>query len=282
LFENKIILDVGCGTGILSFACLQFCQPKQIIAVDKSDIIYDAMAIAKENNIDDSKLMFIHGRIEDISLPVEKVDIIISEWMGYFLLFECMLESIIYARDNYLNLNGGLVLPDQFSLNLAGFHSDKIYSDHISYWSDVYGFKMTTISKNILADGHVMAIEEQDLMTTNCCIKDLDMYTATIDDISFTNVFSVEMTKTGQISAFVGYFDVQFDKNLTQKVHFSTSPSDELTHWKQTVFFLPKLFDVTKGDKINGKIVCSRHPKEKRGLIIHLHVFDLKLKYYFE
>jgi len=36
------------------------------------------------------------------------------------------------------------------------------------------------------------------------------------------------------------------------------------------------------GEEINGKISCRRHPQEKRGLIIHLHVFDSKFKYYLE
>lgn len=36
------------------------------------------------------------------------------------------------------------------------------------------------------------------------------------------------------------------------------------------------------GEEIKGKIVCQRHPQEKRGLIIHLHVFDSKFKYYLE
>jgi hypothetical protein len=31
-----------------------------------------------------------------------KIDILVSEWMGYFLLFEGMLDSVLYARDRYL------------------------------------------------------------------------------------------------------------------------------------------------------------------------------------
>lgn len=40
--------------------------------------------------------------MEEVVLPVEHVDIIISEWMGYFLLYESMLDSVLYARDKYL------------------------------------------------------------------------------------------------------------------------------------------------------------------------------------
>lgn len=44
----------------------------------------------------------LKGKIEEIELPVTKVDIIISEWMGYFLLFENMLDTVLYARDKWL------------------------------------------------------------------------------------------------------------------------------------------------------------------------------------
>ena len=49
----------------------------------------------------------IQGTIESVELP-EKVDIIISEWMGYFLLRESMLDSILVARDRYLKPGGAL------------------------------------------------------------------------------------------------------------------------------------------------------------------------------
>lgn len=48
-----------------------------------------------------------------------KVDIIISEWMGYCLLYESMLETVIKARDRWLR-EGGTVLPDKYQLFVAG------------------------------------------------------------------------------------------------------------------------------------------------------------------
>ena len=47
-------------------------------------------------------ITLIRGKIEEIELPVEHVDIIISEWMGYFLIYESMLDSVIYARYKWL------------------------------------------------------------------------------------------------------------------------------------------------------------------------------------
>jgi hypothetical protein len=37
----------------------------------------------------------IQGKVEDIELPVVAVDVIISEWMGYMLLYESMLDSVL-------------------------------------------------------------------------------------------------------------------------------------------------------------------------------------------
>lgn len=56
--------------------------------------------------------------MEDVNLPVEKVDIIISEWMGYFLLYESMLDTVIFARDKWL-APGGLIFPDKATLYLT-------------------------------------------------------------------------------------------------------------------------------------------------------------------
>lgn len=62
---------------------------------------------------------FVKGTIETAQLPVEKVDILVSEWMGYFLLYEGMLNSVLAARDKFLS-PGGKILPDCFTMYLVG------------------------------------------------------------------------------------------------------------------------------------------------------------------
>ena len=74
--------------------------------------------------------------MEEIKLPVDKVDIIISEWMGYFLLFESMLDTVIYARDKYLRPDG-LMLPDRVSLNMAAIEDAEYKKEKFCFWEDV-------------------------------------------------------------------------------------------------------------------------------------------------
>ncbi len=70
-------------------------------AVENAEIAFFAKEIIKNNGLSD-KITVLKGKMEEIVLPVEKVDIIISEWMGYFLLYESMLDSVLWARDKYL------------------------------------------------------------------------------------------------------------------------------------------------------------------------------------
>ena len=74
---------------------------KQVYGVDMSGIVEQAKTIVETNGFKD-KVTIIRGKIEEIVLPVEKVDIIISEWMGYCLFYESMLDSVLFAR--YVNI----------------------------------------------------------------------------------------------------------------------------------------------------------------------------------
>lgn len=83
----------------------------------------------------------IHGKVEEISLPdgIDHVDIIISEWMGYALLYESMLDSVLHARDRFLRPNGGVMAPSQCRIMLALCEGSEIMKDRVDLWNDVYG-----------------------------------------------------------------------------------------------------------------------------------------------
>ena len=57
-----------------------------------------AKEIVNRNGLGD-KVTVIRGKIEEITIPVEKVDIIISEWMGYCLFYESMLDTGILLKN---------------------------------------------------------------------------------------------------------------------------------------------------------------------------------------
>ena len=99
---------------------------KHVVGVDMSTIIHKAREIVEVNHMSD-KITLLQGKMEEVEIPFPKVDIIISEWMGYFLLYESMLDTVLYARDKYL-APGGLIFPDKATIYLSGIE-DGEYKD---------------------------------------------------------------------------------------------------------------------------------------------------------
>lgn len=87
----------------------------------------NAIDIVKENKLEDTIIILVKGRLEDTELPIDKVDIVVSEWTGYFLLFEAMVDSVIYARDVHLKPDG-IMLLNRSTISLVGC-SDKDYHE---------------------------------------------------------------------------------------------------------------------------------------------------------
>ena len=101
---EKSVIDVGAGTGILSEMAMD-AGALCVYAIEQSSIADGAQA-AFDKRKDRKKMMVFRGRAENFSLGRTKVDLIVSEWMGYFLIFEHMLPSVITVRDRCL-IKGG-------------------------------------------------------------------------------------------------------------------------------------------------------------------------------
>src|SRR5450432_525057 len=94
-----------------------------------SSIIEKAKEIVERNSMT-SKITLLQCKMEEVVLPFPTVDIIISEWMGYFLLYESMLDTVIYARDKYL-VPGGKIFPDRATIYMAGIEDGEYKNDKI-------------------------------------------------------------------------------------------------------------------------------------------------------
>ena len=76
-------------------------------------------------------ITLVKGKLEEADLPIQEFDIIISEWMGYFLLYESMLDTVLLARDKYLKKDG-LIFPDTATLYLAAIEDQEYKEEKIN------------------------------------------------------------------------------------------------------------------------------------------------------
>lgn len=126
-FQDKIVLDVGAGSGILSFFAVQAGAAK-VYAVEASNMALHAQQLVTANNLHD-RITVIAGKIEEIELP-EQVDIIISEPMGYMLYNERMLETYLHAK-KWLK-PGGKMFPTRGDLHVAPFSDEGLYMEQFN------------------------------------------------------------------------------------------------------------------------------------------------------
>merc|ERR1712048_628906 len=91
----------------------------------------------------------LHQRMEDVQLP-EKVDVVVSEWMGVMLLFESMLRSVLVARDKWLK-DDGYMFPRYANMYVAPYSDSKALSSYVDFWDDVYGADMSVLKAHAMA-----------------------------------------------------------------------------------------------------------------------------------
>ncbi|RXG50925.1 Protein arginine N-methyltransferase 3 [Armadillidium vulgare] len=233
------------------------------------------MEIVKENKLD-KRITLKKGRLEDLNFNY-KFDVIVSEWMGYFLLFEGMLDSVIYARNHYLT-PGGYLLPNRCTLHLVGAEDMEAYNKYVKFWGDVYGFKMSCMVREVIKEASTEVVKKDFIFTTSDQLMDFDLMKVNPEDLEFTTEFSLTAERDANLTSFVGYFDTYF--NLPHPVYFSTGPDSPPTHWKQTIFYLPHLKSFKKGESIKGTISVKRKKKEIRSLDVTI-VFENKKYHYF-
>jgi protein arginine N-methyltransferase 1 len=211
--------------------------------------------------------------MEDIELPVTQVDIIISEWMGYFLLYEGMLDTIIWARDRYL-ISDGLILPDLVTLNMVAIEDAKYKKEKYEFWEEVYGVNMSCIKDIALSEPLVDYVEKSLIMSKPCTFLELDLYKVKVADLNFSNKYELKVTKNDTVYALVCWFDAYFSR-LDNPILLSTSPYGKSTHWKQTTFYLDKVIKARKGEVLKGSIAVKKSEKYFRNL-------DIKISFHYD
>ena len=229
LFKGKTVLDVGCGTGILSMFAAKAGASHVVgvrlpsalslgfhngligdsgIGLDRyveyhrsgSEncrrqwvfrwyVISGSLAYEWDAHLHATVITLVKGKLEEAELPIQEFDIIISEWMGYFLLYESMLDTVLLARDKYLK-PGGLIFPDTASMYICAIE-DQDYREEkigctcshivplwvfsvlntVTVWDNVYGFDYSVIKDIALREPLVDTVELKATVTNPCKFK---------------------------------------------------------------------------------------------------------------
>ncbi|KDN46121.1 S-adenosyl-L-methionine-dependent methyltransferase [Tilletiaria anomala UBC 951] len=219
LFRGKRVMDVGCGSGILSLFAAR-AGADLVVAIDASDVATRATQNVRENGFD-KVIKVVRGKVEDLKeelKPYEgKIDVIISEWMGYFLLYESMLPSVLHARDLYLrrtttpeNPFPGLLAPSHCRMTLAAVSDVELLHERVHFWNDVHGFKMTAMTKGLFDEAYTECLKPEAVVTDIADIYDLPLCVLPPKQPTFRSPFRLTSKRCAAIHGFVSWFDTWF------------------------------------------------------------------------
>ncbi|MGZ4611706.1 MAG: 50S ribosomal protein L11 methyltransferase, partial [Kineosporiaceae bacterium] len=128
---GDIVLDIGAGSGILSMFAAR-AGAARVYAVERTTVAVLARDLAAANGFEEI-VQVIHGDVMDVELP-ERVDVIVSEWLGGFGIDEGMLVPVIAARDRWLK-PGGVMIPGSVTAWASLVH-DRYLGETVEFLRD--------------------------------------------------------------------------------------------------------------------------------------------------
>jgi len=222
---GDVVADIGAGTGLLSFLCLQAGAGK-VHAVERTDVIHWAKEIAIRNGFA-GRMEFHHCDARNVDLG-EKVDVIVSEMMGHVAFEEGMAEIIFLARDKYLK-PGGALIPQNVVLRAALANVPQIYRNCVDIWSSINGIDFSTMREKAVASAYVTEIPPDNILSEDTIVLSENFIRSPRD----TNQnIKLKSWRTGEVNGIALWFDA----DLSRAARLSSGPRTN-THWQQC--FLP-------------------------------------------
>jgi len=236
--EGDLVLDVGAGTGVLSFFAAQK-RAERVYSVDSASVIKLAEKVASENNL--NNIEFVREDIRDLKIP--KVDCIISELLGPYVIEEGYTDKIAKAK-KFLK-PGGKIIPSKIDVYVAPVESRDV---GVGFWGKLYGVDYHAIDRDVREKRQFKATEKTRRLSPDALAFTIDSYNPPKKKMVFDRTFTVE--SDGEFHGLMMYFKAQ----LSEKTVLSTAPEDPQTHWQQA--FLPHgpRVRVREGDKIRVRL----------------------------
>ncbi|CBZ49608.1 protein arginine methyltransferase, related [Neospora caninum Liverpool] len=281
-FEGKVVMDVGAGSGILSFFAAQ-AGAKKVYAVEASNMAATLALLCQGNPVLGNRIQIINKpleSIEDSEVP-EKVDVLISEPIGTLLFNERMIETYLSARDRFLK-PGGKMFPSKCSLYVAPFADYVLHSDMMNkcnFW------KQTQFCGVDLSNALEVAMVEQfrqpivdyidpSLLLAPAHYKEFDFTKISRKSLEEITIdFSFTVSSPTLVHGVAGWFDVVFEGS-EKIVSFSTSPYSPPTHWFQSRVVMRHPLAVNPNQPVFGRLHMRGNKQQSYFLDVLLALQD--------
>jgi predicted RNA methylase len=247
---GDIVLDLGAGTGILSFFAAK-AKAEKVYALEKrQDLALVIRKLSEENNLTEIvEVLQQSSHLLEASQLDPRPNIMISEILGNAILEENILEFTMDARDRLL-APGAKLIPSKLKIDVFAFDSGNLADKRLEVEAieQQYQLHFETL-KTVLINKPYMRMQTVNplaikIMSDPVEVKQFDFYQMT--DAHFESKITLIARQEGSIDSFCAYFTAWLDEETT----LSNSPWSASTHWTQLVFQFAQKRWVKAGEEI--------------------------------
>ena len=196
----------------------------------------------------------IHGDVLDVELP-ERVDVIVSEWLGGFGIDEGMLAPVIAARDRWLK-PGGVMIPGSVTAWAALVH-DRYLAETVEFLRDnPYGLNFDDLIEKtvneVVYSGSFRHLAAGDLRSEASRLWTTDAELITLEQAEAAHEAEplLLVREHGPANALALWFGAE----LAPDVSLSIGPGDPATHWGMTTAPLRTPIELTPGMLVQARV----------------------------
>jgi SAM-dependent methyltransferase len=248
---GDVVLDLGCGTGILGLLACQ-AGARRVYSIDETSMVQLARDVARANQFEE-RITVLRGVSTRIDLP-EPADIVIADQVGHFGFEAGVLEYFADARRRLLKASGRAV-PARINLWVALVEHGAQWKK-IDFWSHRpagFGFEPArAIAENT---GYPIHLQRRHLLSDPVDAASLDTLAHGEQPIAFSEAIGV--TRAGTLHGIGGWFSAQLSPN----VEMTNSPLAKRRIKRRNVFFpIARPVAVARGDRV--KVSFSILPQD--------------------
>jgi len=243
--KGDVVVDVGCGSGILSFLACR-AGAGHVYAIEREAVIEVAKLVAAKNGLQD-QVTFFNDVSFSVELP-ERADVILTETMGTFGFEEGILGSLTDARDRFLK-EGGRLIPHSVELFLVPVELPKFYEHVIDFWvTGCQGLDYSPVRELTVNNFHPLKLHEGTFLSEPTHVERIVFAETKRAEVD-TNV-SFYATRRGRLHGLAGWFNAE----LVPGLQVSNGPGDRASHWGLAFFPIDRPVPVERGNRILTEI----------------------------
>lgn len=242
---GDVVVDLGCGSGVLAFFACQ-AEAQRVYAIESEEVIEMARLVCTRNGFQD-RIVFLNDASFRVELP-ELADVLLTETMGSFGLDEGLLGSLIDGRDRFLK-KGGRLIPQSLELFLVPVELPGFYDHMVDFWTNGrFGIDFSPIRRFAANNFHPLKLHKEAFLSPPVSLVRLQLAEAKSSNVQ--KAVSFYATRRGRVYGLAGWFSVELAPGLS----LSNGPENLASHWGLAFFPLAEPVRVDRGNRIRATI----------------------------